>query len=146
VIRPLEALLRIALAAEEVRLERRIVGDARHAVELALVRNGIDRLGRRVDGDQVDLVLQDELARHVGRTVGVGLAVADQDLVRVLGPVQIDRRSDLLLDLSEHERHVLGEERERTGGGLHEPDLDRARRGERYARCRDRESGGGAGS
>ena len=58
---PLERLFRIALAAEEIGLQRVVVDDARHAIELALVGDRIDSLRRREGGDDMDLVLENQL-------------------------------------------------------------------------------------
>src|SRR5450756_865473 len=74
-IGPGEALLRIALAAEEIRLPRTVGGDAGDLVDLGLVGDRIGGVRRRRGDDQVDLVAEDQFRRHLGSAAGVRLAV-----------------------------------------------------------------------
>ena len=82
VVRPVEPLLRIAVAPEEPGLPGHHRRDAGHLVQLACVADRIGRLRRGRDEDQVHLVLQDQIARHLARAVGTGLAVLVHDLNR----------------------------------------------------------------
>ncbi|MDT4840122.1 hypothetical protein FQZ97_739340 [compost metagenome] len=115
VVGPLEALRRIAAAGEEPRLPRRDGGDARHLVDLALVghRVGGFRGGRHQH--QVDAVGEDQLAGHLRRAVGVGLAVLDDDLQAVGLAGDVDAVLQQLADAVDDEAVGGGERRQRAG-------------------------------
>ncbi len=124
-IGPVEALLRIAFAAEEIGLPRRDGGDARDFVGLGLIR---DRIGdvRRVGGeDQIDLFAKDQFGRDFGGAARAGLAVLGDDLDRIGLAVVGDPRPDRLGNLRENERVRLAEGRDRPGRGGNQADLDR---------------------
>jgi hypothetical protein len=144
-IGPLEALGRIAFAAEEIRLPRRVGGDARHLVDLAGVGDRVHGVRRMCDHHQVDLAGVDQFVRHFGGAVGIGLAVLDDDLDRVGLVADLDAVGDRLLELAQHEAVRLGEDRERTGRRRHQSDLDgadlRAQHGRRH--CQQRGSAAG---
>src|SRR5271167_5090744 len=80
---PGEALLGVAVAAEEIGLPRAIGGDAGDLVDLGLVGDRVGGVGRRRRQDQVDLVAQDQFRRDLGGAVAGGLAVLGDDLDRV---------------------------------------------------------------
>ena len=82
-IGPVEALLRIAAAAEEIGLQRRVVGQAGHAGEFRLVGDRIDSFRRGAGGDDVDLFLQDQVLGDFRGAVRIGLAVAQHDFQRM---------------------------------------------------------------
>ena len=84
-IGPVEALGRIALAAEEVRLPRAVGGDARHLVDLGLVGHRIGGVGRARRDHQVDLVGEDQFGRDLRGAAAARLAVLGDDL-NLMGP------------------------------------------------------------
>ena len=126
VIGPVEALRRIALAPEEVRLPRTVRGDARHLVDLGLIRDGVRRVGRRSPDDEVHFVPQDQLCRHFGRARGVGLAVFRDDLHGICAAGDLDTLADQLVDALEHERIGLAERCQRPGARAHVTNFDDA--------------------
>ena len=83
VVRPLEGLLRIPLAAEEPRLPGHIRHDARHPVRLAHVGDRVGGDRSAADQHQVDVVVEDQALRDRRAAVRVRLRVAQQDLDRV---------------------------------------------------------------
>ena len=82
-IGPGEALLRIAVAAEEVGLPRAIGGDARHLVDFGLVGDRIGGVGRIGGDDEIDLVAQDQLGGDFRGARAARLAVLADDLHRI---------------------------------------------------------------
>ena len=68
------------MPAEEVGLERVVVGDAWHAIELALIGDRIDRLRRGERGDEMDLIFENEVLGDLCGTVRVGMAILDDEL------------------------------------------------------------------
>ncbi|MNF60731.1 hypothetical protein D3C84_423530 [compost metagenome] len=80
VVSPFETLLRLAATGKEPRLPRRHRGDARDFVDFALVGHRVGGFRGRRHQHQIDLVRENQLARHFRRAVGVGLAVLDDDL------------------------------------------------------------------
>ena len=87
---PLEGLVGSAAATEVESLVGNEVGEEGHAVDLALVRHRVDgvRVGRRED--HVDPVVEDQVAGHLGGTVGPRLAIDDLELELVQLPVAAD--------------------------------------------------------
>ena len=79
-IGPGEALLRIALAAKEIRLPRAVGGDAGHFVDFGLVGNRVGGVGRARADQQVDLVAKDQFGGDFGRAAAARLAVLADDL------------------------------------------------------------------
>ena len=75
-----EAGGRIAIAPEEIGLPGAIGGDARHLVDLGLIGHRIDGVRRRGGDDDIDLVAKNQISRHFGGAVRVGLAVLRDDL------------------------------------------------------------------
>ena len=131
VVGPLEAFGRIAFASEEEVFPGIIRGDAGNAGKLALIRDRDDGVaGRRGDHD-VDLVVIDELRGDFRRAVGVRLAVAIDDLDRVLLAGDGDPGGEHLAHLAQHPLVGLAERGDRAGRRAHHADFDRAAGGAR---------------
>ena len=128
--RPIEADLRVALAAVEVGLDWRVVGDAGRAVDLGLIRDRVDGRRGREGGDDVDPGVQEEVLGDLRGPVGVGLAVPQDDLEGMVRPVDLEVAARRRLHLGEHERQVLGEEGKLAGLRGDEADLEGLRHGE----------------
>ena len=111
VVGPVEPGRRIATATEEVRLPRRQRRQARHAVGLALVGDGVDHLRRRDRDHHVDAVLEDQRAGLRRRGVGVRLDVLDDELDRVRLVAEHDAVGDQGLDAGHDELVGLAEAR-----------------------------------
>ena len=75
------------MPAEEKGIDRVIVADARHSVEFALIRYRIDRLGRSKCRDDLNLIPEDQLLCDFGSAVRIRLAVLDDELNGMDGPV-----------------------------------------------------------
>src|SRR5271157_3568769 len=127
VIGPLEALGRVAAAAEEPRLPGRRGRNARHAVEFALVANRVGVFRRGADDHEIDVVLKDKFARDFRGSVRVRLAVLNDDLDRI-APV---RAGDAVLQGLAYELEVeivgFARRRERPGFRTDVAHLDRTR-------------------
>ena len=128
---------------EEKGFQRVVGADARHAVELALVRDRIDGFRRGEGSDEMHLVLEDQILRDLGGAVRIGLAVLDDEFQRVDGAVDLDRIVQRLPDVVERPGHLLVEQRQRTRLRRNKTDLD----GLWHAECgsSDRHSGGAGG-
>ena len=94
----------------------------------------------------VDLVVVDELRRDLRGAVRVRLAVAVDDLDRMLLAGDGDAAGERLAHLAQHPLVGLAEGGDRAGLRAHHADLDGAARGARRAReePRRRERAGGA--
>ena len=131
------------MPAEEVGFQRVVVGDARHAVELALIGHRVDGFRRCEGGDEMDLVLEDQILGDFGRSVRIGLAVLDDKLQRMDGAIDFNRIVERFPGVVEGVRHLLIEQRQWTGLGGDQADLDGLRYGEGWPRDRgDRCAGG----
>jgi hypothetical protein len=84
VIRPVEALGRVALASEEPGLPWHDARNAGHFVKFAHITDRVGGFGRAGGEHQRDLVLEHQVVGDLASTVGVGLAVLEDDLHRVL--------------------------------------------------------------
>ena len=126
VIGPGEALGRIALAAEEIRLPRAIGGDAGHLVDLGLVGHRIGRIGRRGGDDEIDLVAEDQFGRDFGGAAAAGLAVLADDLDLIGAAAALQSLGENAAHLFENETIGLAEAGERTGPRADVSDLDDA--------------------
>ena len=104
VIRPIETLGRITFAREEPRLPRRDSRDARHAVELALIRHRIRRFRRRRHEHQVDFVFQDQVRGDFTGAIRAGLTVLDDDLHRMCLAADGQTAVEVLLHRGDDER------------------------------------------
>ena len=131
---PVEALLRITVAAEEVGFQGVVVGDAGGAVELTLIGDRIDGFGGGEGGDQVDLVLQDQVLRDFGGSVRVRLAVLDDEFQRMDGAVDLDVVAEGFTRVVERVGHFLVEQGQGTCLGGDQTDLDGFRHGEGRSR------------
>src|SRR5215213_5315637 len=109
VVGPLERLLGVALAAEEVRLPGGDAGDGGHAVGLGLVGHRVGRLRGAGGQNQVDLGAGDEVAGHGRGPVGVRLAVLDQDLDRMGGAADLQAVLECRADAVQDEGVGLAE-------------------------------------
>ena len=126
-IGPGEALLRVALAAEEIRLPRAVGGDAGHLVDLGLVGDRIGGVGRGRGDDQVDLVAEDQFGGDLGSAAGVRLAVLGDDL-DLVGLAAVDEPlAQDAAHLLEDEVVGLAEAGERSCFGADMADLDHLR-------------------
>jgi hypothetical protein len=67
-----------------------------------LIRDRVAGLRRRKGGDDIGLVLEDQLLRDLGGTVGVRLAVLDQDLIRMGGTADRDIAAERPLELVQY--------------------------------------------
>ena len=114
VVGPLEAFRRIAAATEEVGLPRAKRGDAGDLVDLRLIGDRVGGLRRVAGAEQVHLVREDQLARDFGGTVGVRLAVLDDDLDIEALAAGLNRAADRFQHRGDVELVSLGERRERT--------------------------------
>ncbi|MNR09338.1 hypothetical protein D3C85_1255340 [compost metagenome] len=148
-VRPLKALLRLAAPGKEPRLPRSHRGDARNLVDFALVGNRVGGFRGRRHQHQVDLIRQDQLARHFRRAVGVGLAVLDDDLQAIGLAGHGDR---VLQDLLERLDDVVvgcrkGRQRPGLRADIAELDhpLTADGKGERHA-CQCHATGGNTGT
>ena len=119
VVGPLEALRRIAAAAEEPGLPGRRCGDAGHAVELALVADRVRVFRRRVDQHEINVVLKDQFARDFRRAVRVRLAVLDEDFDREAAGRVGNAPFEGFAGVAEDEIVDLADCRERAGRGRH---------------------------
>src|SRR5262249_54430995 len=143
VVGPLEAFGWVALAPEEEVFPRIVGGDAWNAGELALVRDRNDSVaGRRADHD-VDLVAVDELRGDFRRPVGVRLAVAIDDLDRMLLARDGDAWRQNLAGFGEHPLIGLAEGGDRPGSRANHSDLDGTTRGTRRGEQPGRSEGTG---
>ena len=127
VIGPLEAGGRVAAAAEEVGLPRAERRDAGDLVDLGLVGHRVGGLRRVAGTEQVHLVGEDQLARDIGRTVGVRLAVLDDDLDIEALAAGLDLAADGLEHRGDVELVGGGEGGERPGLGADIADPHRVR-------------------
>jgi hypothetical protein len=66
----------------------------------------------------------------LGRAVRIGLAVAHDDLERMLGSTDVDLTVGEGFDLIDRPRQLLREDRKWPGDRGHKPDLHASRRGE----------------
>jgi len=122
----------VLLPGEEPRLPRGDRRDAGYAVGLALVGDRVGRLGRGRNDHEVDLVGEDEAARHLGGRVRAGLGVLGDNLDRVHDAADHDLGGERRLEVAEDEVVRLAEAREGSGLGADVADLDRpAGRGRR---------------
>ena len=144
VVGPLEALLRVALAAEEPGLPRIVRGDAGHAGEFALVGHRIGRVGRRRGDHDVDLVVVDELRRHFRRAVRIRLAVPVEDLDGMFLAGDHDAVAQNLAHALGHPFRRLAECGDRAGFRRDHADLDGL--GGRARRLKHPRRGDGAGA
>jgi hypothetical protein len=112
---PRRRAARVLLAADEVGLPRRHARDAGRVFDLAHGRHRIGGLGCRCDQHQIDLVGHDQLARHVGGAIGIGLAVLDHDLDRIAVVADLEAAAHRVGEIRDHEIVGLGEGRERPG-------------------------------
>jgi hypothetical protein len=126
VIRRLEPGVRLAAAGEEPRLPRAHRGDARRAVHLALIGDGIGGLRRARHQHEIDLVGEDEARGHLGGAVRIGLAVAHEHLDGMQAPADPEPLAEGLADPAHHEAVGLAEAGQRAGLGAHVADLDGA--------------------
>jgi hypothetical protein len=92
-----------------------------------LRRDRIGGLGRRGHRHQVDLVFDDRLLGDFGGTIGIGLAVADDDLDRIGLAADLQAASQDGLHVVEDVGIRFGESGERPGLRTHTADLERAR-------------------
>ena len=115
-IRPVEALGGVSAAAKEVWLPGRIGADAGHAVDFALIGDGID--GVRGAGHQhhVDLIRLDQLRRYLSAAILAGLAVFHQDLDLPRGAARMDAPLDDLANRVKDK--VVGFSKGRKGARL----------------------------
>ena len=122
-IGPGEALLR-RIAAVVIGFPGIVGGDAGHLVELGDVggRVAVDRAAR--GADDIDFVLEDKLARDLGRAAFVGLAVLgdDLDLVGLAADLQAGR--EYLANAGERPILRFGETGHRPGLWADMADLD----------------------
>src|SRR5262249_21511014 len=123
-IRPGEAFLRIAVAAEEIRLPRAIRGDARHLVDLGLIGDRIGGIRRGGSRDEIDLVTQDQFGCDLRSPRAARLTVLadDFDLIGLAAAFQAFRQK--APDLVEDEAVGFAEPGERTGAWTDVADLD----------------------
>src|SRR5262249_28389226 len=123
---PGEALGRVALAPEEIRLPRTVGGDAGNLVDLGLVGDRIGGVGRRRREDEIDLVAEDELGGDLGGAAAARLAVLADDLDLVGAPAALPTLGQDPGALFEDEAVGFAEARERTGLRADVTDLDDA--------------------
>ena len=138
VIGPVEALGRIALAAEEPGLPRHDARNARQLVELARIAHRIRGLRCACGEHQRDLVLEDQVVGDLACAVRVGLAVLQHDLHRVLLAADADAVLEGRLHLVDDPLVRFAEGRERPRLRRHVADLDRVGREDQRcgaARC-----------
>jgi len=127
VVRPLEGIGRVAVPPEEVGLHRRVHGQAGSLQRFALVGHRVDRVRGRGRQDEVALVLGDEVAGHLRRAVGVGLAVFDHYVDRVVLAVAAHQTvGDELAPALGAVLPCYAEIGERPGEGIDEAHLDLA--------------------
>src|SRR5271166_6931409 len=90
-----EALLRITVATEEIRLPWAIRGDARHLVDLGLIGDRIGGVRRGRSHNEIDLVTQDQFGRDLRGPRAARLAVLadDFDLVDLVAVLQSFRQN-----------------------------------------------------
>ena len=131
----------VGLAANEIGLPGRNGRDARDFLDLALRRHRIGGLGRRGHRHQVDLVADDQVLGDFGRTIGIGLAVADDDLDRVSLAADLQTVLHTVEKGLDDEIVRLAKRGERTGLRADEAELEARRspdgRGEHSGPCRD---------
>ncbi len=123
---PGEALLGIALAAEEVRLPRAIGADAGNLVDLRLVGHRIGGVGRAGGDEEVDLVAQDQFGGDLGGAAAGRLAVLGHDLDLIVAPADLETLLQDAAHLVDDEIVGLAEAGERAGARADVPDLDDA--------------------
>jgi hypothetical protein len=93
-------------------------------LSFALVGDRVRRLGRGGHDDQVDAVLEDQVARHGARAVRVRLRVLDDDRDLALALLGVDPAGEAVADAVEDEAVRLGERGERAGARRHVTDLE----------------------
>src|ERR1700760_4929499 len=102
------------MAAEKIGFRRIVVGDARHSVKLALIGDRIDGFGRGESGNEMHLVLKDQILRDLSRSVWVRLTILDDKLKRMRGAIDFDRIVERFLGVVEGVSHLLVEQRQWT--------------------------------
>src|SRR5271156_6124740 len=123
-IGPGEALFRIAVPAEEIRLPRTIGSDARYFVDFGLIGDRVGGVGRALREQKIDLVVQDQFGRDLGGAGAARLTVLGDDL-NLIG-LAADRQAlgQDALHLVENETVRLTKAGERAGMRANEAELN----------------------
>ena len=112
------------MPAEEIGFQRIVVGDARHAIEFALIGDRIDSFRRCEGSHNMDLALEDQILGDFSRSVRIRLAVLDHKLERMNGAIDFNGIVEHFPGLVEGVRHLLIEQRQGTRLGSDQADLD----------------------
>ena len=123
-IGPFESLGRIALAAKEIRLPRRIGGNAGHFIDLALIGHWVDGVRRMRGHHEVNLAGEDQLIRNFGGAIGIGLTVLNDNVNRMGLAANLYACADSFLEFREDEGVGLRKNREWSCRRGHQADLD----------------------